>query len=316
MIEEPIKERIYTLDAFFISLRTHFNFFRRLMTYLISFSALFTKFFLAFFQSIPFLNTILNFAAHTLDSLSFGTNTNNSPLEKTIAFVGYGSLITLGIISLALPTLFSPALTPALSLILGMYFEGVTILAWFTNYKTLADEQTSGIDVEPRRLDNARMMFYAAIITFTSMLLKAFSLSLAATFPAAALGIFIIAQLAEIGAVLGSIGKETVNFSQNYHFWTKTTPADIETESLNSNLAAAPSQEVEPDSSKFLIEALFTDNPQNEFQKKRSSLDNSPKKQEYDFKWFNFISVEKENKSSAPSLIPHGNSNVSITALI
>ncbi len=214
----PTNERDYSFDAFFISLRTHFNFFRRFFSYFISFTTLFTRALASFFQSLPFLTPITNIASHIFDSLSFGSNRNNPRISNIIAILGYTTLITLGITSLFIPTLFNPMIVPAISLLLGLYFEGVTILNWFSNYKKLSNEIKQGNDVPDRSIRNARTMFYAAVITFISIFSKIFALSISATFPAAAVVIFVIAQITEITAVFGSLGKEVVNIDRNINY--------------------------------------------------------------------------------------------------
>lgn len=231
---EKKQKRRYAFDAFFISLRTHFNFFRRFISYLFQFIGLFSSFFLSIVKSMPLVSSLLNLISHSLDSLAFGTNANNPSISKKIAFIGYGTLIILGAINLFIFPIISPLFIAAAGFLLGMYFEGITVIAWFGNYNQLKNQRIKGNDVDPTNLDNALTMFRAAVVTFASIALKAIALCLSLQFPAAAICLFLIAQASEIGAILGSIGKEKVNFSRNYHFWAEKDPAPVE-EALSSS---------------------------------------------------------------------------------
>lgn len=261
-MNDPSQERVYRFDAFFISLRTHFNFFRRLFTYVGSFVGLFTQALAKMLGNLPFLTPVLNLLSFLFDTLSFGSNPNHPLISNVIAVVGYSSLIILGIIGLCIPPIFSPLLVPALGLLLGLYFEGVTILNWFNNYKNLSSNIEQGEEVAERNIRNAKLMFYAAAITFVSILSKIIALSISTTFPAAALTIFIIAQVTEITAVFGSLGKEVVNFDRNmnYWFWSNKTTDAIENELTHSekNTLAhtLDSTEIEQDSTKLILNTI------------------------------------------------------------
>lgn len=219
-------KRTYSADALFISLRTHFNFFRRFISYIFHFCGFFTNFFAILFKKLPFFNDFLSLLSHVLDSLAFGTNGNNPPISNKIAIFGYGTLLLLGAINLLITPLISPLLILAMSLTLGMYFESLTVMAWFTNYKTLEKQLSTDENIDQSLIDNALTMFNAALITFVSIALRAVALCLSISFPAAGLALFIVAQISEIGAILGSIGKEKVNISQNHDFWMNTEPCE------------------------------------------------------------------------------------------
>lgn len=224
-----INERNYRFDAVFISMRTHFNFFRRFFTYIFSFVSLFTEAIAVLLQKVPLFTPILNITSFLFDSLSFGSNKNHPLISNIIAIVGYSSLIVLGLLSLMTPTLFNPAIIPAFGLILGLYFEGITILNWYNNYKELSTESKLSRSSVNRRLNNAQIMFYAAIVTFISIFTKIFALAISSSLPGAAMAIFVVAQLAEITAVFGSLGKEFVNVDRNINYWfskRKTHPAE------------------------------------------------------------------------------------------
>lgn len=206
----------YSAGRTFISTRTHFNFIKRLFTWLSRYSSSFADLFTSFAKKLPFVGPSLLLLGYLLDILAFGTNPNNSKFTQLMAGVGFGCMMILSSLALIYSNFIGATLIASLGIMVSMYFEAVTILNWFDNFKNLEWQKLNGeptLDVDH---NNANTMFYAATITFSSMVIKAIALCLSATFPGAALALIIVGQTAEVAAMIGTLGKEKVNLSQNF----------------------------------------------------------------------------------------------------
>jgi hypothetical protein len=209
------------------------------------YSSSFASIFKSFVQRLPIIGHVFIILGYSLDLLAFGSNANNSKFSQIAAFISYSVLMILSTIVFFNPAFTAAAVISSLGIVISMYFEGVTILAWFDNYKNLEwqklnNEPTLDIDHE-----NAKIMLNAATITFISMFLKGIALSISTIYPAAALGIIVTAQIAECAAMIGTLGKEKVNLSQNFQTETKKPTNEQETSSSLTKLNTLVEQAVE-----------------------------------------------------------------------
>lgn len=209
------QNRLYAASPYFVSTRTHFKFINRFISWLVRLSSLFARFVTSFSSAIPFWGNFITLLDSILDSLAFGTNQNNPPISRTLAFLGYGTLTLLTLVGFLFQPIASLSLLSSLSIMLGLYFEAITIVNWFENYKKLEYKQLHGLSFTQKDYDNALMMVNASVITFASIAFKGFSLYLTHIMPTTAMILFIVAQVTEISAMIGSLGKEKVNISQN-----------------------------------------------------------------------------------------------------
>ena len=203
------------LSPYFVRGRTHFKFFSRCCTWLAAIFSFFARFINRFLTVIPFWGSFVRILDPILDGLAFGSNQNLPGLARSVAFLGYGLLMLTTFIGFFYPPLAAFKALTILSITLGMFFEAQTILVWFNNYKQLENQRLFTGHVDTQSYNNAVSMVNAAVITFLSMAIKAFAVSLSTIMPSATIVLFIIAQTAEVSAMIGSIGKETVNINQN-----------------------------------------------------------------------------------------------------
>lgn len=199
----------------FISLRTHFNFFRRAMQWLINGSRLFAKLFKSFTKLIPFWGRLLDFIEHAFNALAFGNNPNMSKEANLIAYIGYGLVISLMAIGGILQSSLLLAIVPAASIVLGLYFEANTIFQWLDNLKEQKALAESDQLLTEQHYYNALNMVNASVVTFAAIALKGVGLSLAFVMPSTSVALIILAQITEVAAMIGSAGKEQVNIAQN-----------------------------------------------------------------------------------------------------
>ncbi len=210
------QNRLSSIGPFFISARTHFTFIKRMFNWGLRYSSSFAEIFISFAKKIPLIGQIIILLGFILDILAFGTNTNNSKFSQVVAFLGYAALMLLSTFVFIYPSFAGAAIVSSFGLMISMYFEGITILTWFDNFKNLEWKRINNEPMSDLDYENAHIMFNAATITFFSMLLKGLALSISTFYPAAALAIVVIAQIAEFSAMLGTLGKEKVNLSQNF----------------------------------------------------------------------------------------------------
>lgn len=216
------KLNFFELSPYFVSSRTHFKFLRRCCQWMIGLFSLFSQFFSMLFESIPLWGTLISLVDKSFDALAFGTNRNLGPFSQALAFIGYGCLILSVLGGLFISGLANIPSLVFISTMLSLYFEAATIINWQRNHQNLQWASDHNELEDPKQLENAQIMVKASVITFVSMFFKAISLPLSILFPTAAICIFVVAQIAEISAMVGSLGKETVNIQQNIDSLRKT----------------------------------------------------------------------------------------------